>query len=321
MQKQPMLRLAVPYDERILGLPNQGFRTLIEALWETTHPFFDIWKCHANDLLADTAYDAVFLVRTVGGSETHLKHYSSHNIFIAIWHDDLHRHLWTKDEINQLWLKRCDQANIIFLPYFRQMFDFKIYRPFIPKMLSSPWSVPDKIFHFARPWESRIPKILFSGMVARQYPLRKRIRNYILRTGVSDFDIQEHPSYNVGNLSHDIIGQRYYERLGQYQGAIVTSAQRPVNYTVAKYFEVPGCGTLSFMEKTPDLLDFGFVEDENYIPITRWNYKRQIKIIHSQEGIRIADRGCQLVMKRHTHSVRIANILSHIYSYIKARSI
>jgi hypothetical protein len=309
---QGKIRLAVPYNERLLGHPNQGYRTLLEALGSAHDPAFDIFNCHESQLLADDSYDAVFSILSGGTSFLHLDWYRKTNKLLAIWQDDLHRYLWHHDEMLELLFARIDCADVIFLPYFRQFLTHKIYKPYFNKAVSLPWSVPDWMFGIATPWNERKDQALISGMVARQYPFRRKIKRYIEKSKDPLFTVLEHPSYQIGDPKHGIIGRAFYEELARHKGGIVTSAKKPINYTVAKYVEVPACGCLAFMEKTPDLRDMGFVDGENYIHITNWNFKSKIKLLRSDEACTIAQAGRELIKRAHTHSQRIKIILFEI---------
>ena len=92
---------------------------------------------------------------------------------------------------------------------------------------------------------------------------------------------------------------------------------RKIDYTVGKYMEIPACGCLPFMEKTPDLSELGFVDGEHYVSINRWNYKKRFEAIYSAEAEGIAKAAQELIRKRHTHSHRVSTILDEIIRRLK----
>lgn len=314
------LRLAVPYYERLFDLPNVGFATLLEAIWETRDSRVEIIKCHADDLLKRTDYEAVLLVRRVGSTPDHLKWYTQHGIKVAIWADDFHRYLWKNDDHARRLVERFEIASVIFLPYFFQFVQHKVFRPYFSKAVHVPWSVPEWIFEIDNPWGQRRQAVLLSGAVAKQYPLRRWIRSYIRLSRDPLFQHLEHPSYR--SLTHGFVGRAFYQELAKYRGAIATTAHtsKPIEYTVAKYVEIPACGTLAFMETTPDLFSLGFVENENFISISRFNFTNKAKVLFSTEGEKIARAGRDLIRRRHTHGIRISLMIDMMLSHFGSGS-
>jgi hypothetical protein len=295
-----------------MDLPNQNFRTMLECLWQVDHERIKTICVHEDDLISDIEYDVVFTTRTVGASKKHLHFYRDKGILLTVWHDDLHRHRLTRDVYVDDLLAKFNQADLIFLPYYRYFLNDPTYESHWQKAFELPWSVPSWIFRLSKPWSNRENKILLSGMVARQYPLRKKIKRYFEKSNDNHLFFLKHPGYRNGNSNHDIIGRKYYKMLSSLTGAVVTTAKKPINYTVAKYMEIPACGALAFMQRTPDLDKLGFVDGLNFVSISKWDYKKKLKIIDSDEAKSIARAGQQLIQTKHTHPIRVNSILSKI---------
>jgi hypothetical protein len=214
---------------------------------------------------------------------------------------------------NQQWramrhrmFQRCDY---ILLPYYRQFFGYEEYRPYWNKAVYFPWFAPDRCLTLGTPFESRLEKILLSGAINTYYPLRSEIAKYASR--VTIVDVLAHPSYDRKNRSHRIIGDSFYNCLAKYKAAIATSLT--LEYTVAKYIEIPANGCLMLGEPTDDLSNLGFVDEHNFLAINGGNYRDRIKsLFHCSDIEKIAAAGRELIRKRHTTSVRMREMLEII---------
>jgi len=318
MAKKKM-RIAVPYTDRMLVLPNSGFYTLAEALWNTTRDDCEVLKLHESELLARSDYDVVFLIRRrIAADQAVLDHFARTNKRIAVWLDDLHFYRWRVPYVPRQLLQVFDLADLVFVTYFHQLRLWRPYQRFLDKVVWSPWSVPDWIFEFSEPWSARKDRVLVSGACGVHYPLRRRLFRYG-REGAQDIiDTLEHPGYDKAATRGGTTGRAFYALLGSYRGAVATTAAswchlgRNIDYTVAKYVELPACGCLPFMEETPDLRELGFREGEHYVSINRWNYRQRLDAIRSTEAEGIAKAAQGLVRQRHTHSRRVGLILDEI---------
>jgi hypothetical protein len=305
----------VPFDERIFGLPNQGFRTLIEAFWNYSDARISVVGAHASTLLERDDYDAVLVIRNVAGSAAHLRHYAKHSIPLAVWQDDIHRYMWTNDEESRLQAQRFEMAAVILLPYFEQFVEHRTWKAHHGKAIRTPWSVPDWIFDLARPWSTRDATALLSGKVSRQYQLRSLISLYARICKDPLIRTLDHPGYDARNPGHRITGRAFYDVVASVKAAFATTAHAMrgrIDYTVAKYVEIPACGALALMEETSDLDSLGFIDGVNCVRIRPWNFREKSRFIFSADAERVASAGMNLVRSRHSHGVRVAEMAAAI---------
>ena len=317
--------LAVPVNDHIRRLPNKGFVGMINSLRAhgTDDLPISVLALEEEDLLRRSDYNAVFLLRRIGWGDEYVRHFKRNQIFIAAWQDDLFSSSWRTAQRRAYLMDRFSAADLIFLPYLRNFLLDSEYRRFARKAVALPWAVPDTLFDDRALWAERAPRVLLSGRVSWAYPLRAAIRRDAQTDSSTFVDVLQHPGYHASNSARGTVGMDYYRMLSSYRGAIATTlhVKRPpmfgkslMNYTVAKYFEIPGCGCLSFFERTPDLEQLGFVDGENYIAIDRANFRRKLSLVVSDEGKEIAERGRSLVQSRHTFSCRVHMILSCVLS-------
>lgn len=303
------MRIVIPYTKRFLSLPNQNFRTLMDGFMSYGRARDINIRCiNENDILQYNDFDILLSLRTFGlQSEQVIQHYRRHGIRIVVWHDDIHRY-WLRFAVAS---KRIafvmEIADLVFLVYCNQAAKYWLYRKHMHKCVWMPWSVPDRYFDYpTTPWQERKDAILLSGRISRQYKLRNRIYEYISRHENLNVDILEHPSYDVKNPLHRIIGIAFIEFLASYKYAIATTAY---DYTVAKYMEIPAAGCLLIAEPTSDLPQLGFRDGENCIMIARDNYKETLCRRELLGDERMARRGYDLVRNNHVHSLRIMKMM------------
>lgn len=309
------IRIAVPYTNRLFSFPNIGFRTLAEALWNAQDDSCEIVKLPESDLPRRDDYDVVFLIRKIGTDQALLDHFAKTGKRIAIWVDDLHCFYCRVPCASERLICLFDKVDLIFTPYYHQFHLWKLYRRFVDKVVWSPWSVPDWIFEDSVHWKDRRDRVLLSGCCSVQYPLRKRLFQYA--HGSDCIDILDHPGY-AGTRQKGVVGREFYKLLSSYKGAIATTGstrlriKRVIDYTVHKYFEIPACGCVPFMEVTPDLGELGFVDGLNFISITRSNYQKRLRFIHSREAEGLARASQNLIREKHTDKHRARAIIDSI---------
>ncbi|MCC6581230.1 MAG: hypothetical protein IT440_12415, partial [Phycisphaeraceae bacterium] len=176
------MRMVIPYTDRLLNLPNQNFRTMMEAIVAIgVGRGLDVRCIAESDLMSEDNADIVLSIRTIGiQSEAHIQHYKRNGIRIVMWHDDILKH-WARTPL--VYVPRngpiahfLERADLAFLPCFHQGMKFSAYRRFQHKCVWMPWSVPDVYFDTARrPWSERKDAVLLSGKISWQYRLRRRI--------------------------------------------------------------------------------------------------------------------------------------------------
>jgi hypothetical protein len=308
------LRVAVPYSDTMYTYPDKYYLTLAEAFWNCNRPDVRIVKLHANDLLTTTGYDAVFLIGSFTAEENQLERLAKSGVLLCLWHDDLHAFKYRMAVPSKVIAAWAEVAGLVFVPYLDLWERWEVFRRNSHKVVWLPKSVPEWIFDCGLPWADRQDRVLISGFSSCVYPLRRKI-----------FRLAAQPSSVVESLQHsgygsqeNVVGRDYFRFVGSYRAAAVTTVHlitglcRPLRYTVAKYFEIPACGCLPFMEKTPDLGALGFTEGEHYVEINDRNFERQFARVHSAEAPQMAASARRLVLERHTHAHRVETVLSEI---------
>jgi len=318
------IRIAVPYAEGMLKVPNQNFWGLAEALWNTKHNDCEVIKLHESELLTRDDYDVIFFVRRKWFNT--YERCLAGNKYVVLWVDDVHWFHWRVPYAPAKMVHRFERADIIFVAYLHQFCLWKPYKRFINKVVWLPWGVPDSVFENSMPWQDRKDKVLLSGMCSVQYPLRRRMFRYAKSNKNCNIDILNHPGYARTNVQSGITGRDFYQLLGGYKGAIATTGstrmriRRSIDYTVSKYFEIPGCGCVPFLEETPDLAELGFVDELNYISINRWNFKKKMAFINSREAKGVAMAAQELVRSRHTVRHRAYLALDKIAEHLQGKT-
>jgi hypothetical protein len=114
--------------------------------------------------------------------------------------------------------------------------------------------------------------------------------------------------YNRSNSKYnDEPGIKYLETLSQYQGSFIFFAVFPINFILAKVFEVMLAGCIAFIEPNESLKnDLGLIEYEHYVPVLMTNNKMVFdtnyynKYLGTQEGLRIAKNGFNYIKNNFT---------------------
>jgi len=153
----------------------------------------------------------------------------------------------------------------------------------------------DKETHKSPLWSNRkADKILLTGVLGR--PEHYRLRKFC--KGV----------YGVTYVGKGAgyVGNAYAELLGMYRTAIAACSTT----SVYKYFEIPACGALSFMEVNEQngCDNLGFIDGENAVFINRKNYRERLteyrKTRDNPKWQRIAENGRRLVLERYENRVQ-----------------
>jgi len=231
----------------------------------------------------------------------------------AVFLDDFH--WWDKKGLD-LRLFFFDRIDLIFLPYYRSIMKYEVYSEFRNKFVSLPWWSVDHCFSINSPWLKRKNKILFSGAHFEYYALREKILSSKHRF------VEVLPTCGYSNFSHPHHGRAFLDYVSNFKGMIGTSASpgspkydksivHPLDYTLLKVFESLGCGCLSFLEKTEDFKELGFVEYKHYIPIDANNFKNQfLYLTHNVNVSRdIAKEGREFVRLQHSTKNRVISVL------------
>ena len=123
-------------------------------------------------------------------------------------------------------------------------------------------------------------------------------------------EILSYSRYNRSNsLYNDDAGLKYLQTLSQYQGSFIFFAIHPINYILAKVFEVMLAGCIAFIEPNKSLKkDLGLIEYEHYVPVLMINNKMVFdinyynKYLGTREGLRIAKNGFNYIKNNFTDS-------------------
>ncbi len=144
--------------------------------------------------------------------------------------------------------------------------------------------------------EAPLPKCILSGATGKFYPLRQHAaRN-------PDVVVLQHPGYAGGAKAggSGLFGEAYARELSKYRCAVTCSAV--IDYTVAKYMELPAAGCLLLATHTPDLHLLGFEDGVNYLRVDEATFDATLGGILARpeafESIRRA--GFELARARHS---------------------
>lgn len=122
------------------------------------------------------------------------------------------------------------------------------------------------------------------------------------------FEILPYSRYNRSNtLYNDDAGLKYLNILSEYQGSFIFFAIYPINFILAKVFEVILSGCIAFIEPNESLKnDLGLIEYEHYVPVLMSNNKIILdinyynKYLGTEEGLRIAKNGFNYIKNNFT---------------------
>jgi len=236
----------------------------------------------------------------------------SKGIKLIIWQDDLHA-LWRN--MNKTWTedvtdRRYDCADMILSP--SKKFYINLNHKYAGKTEQYFYCFNESFYkelpinNFYR----RQNKIILSGALGPQYPIRHAFYNYYRMNkgkGLAKYiDILNHPGYDRQKNKH-MSGLSYYKHINSYKGAFFGYYVQPMNYPLAKIIEILACGTLGFFEYNRSLDDLGLVKFKHYVPIKMNNLNQPlmdmeyyIYYLQSKKGEEIAREGCKYVRERFT---------------------
>lgn len=170
---------------------------------------------------------------------------------------------------------------------------------------SLPWCVLDRLLNDVK-IDVQDNRVLGFGQTGG---LVYDLREWSFDTGVLS-------SFNyAGSGNKKFFGDDYYHWLRNYDACVVAMSSKELyNYTVAKFFEVPSQGLLLFGFKTVDLEEFGFVDELNYIRITKENFFLKIKDYNNnpEAYLKIRRNGLELIKNNHTVSKRLEQLKSYL---------
>lgn len=252
-------------------------------------------------------YDPLF-------TEPNYKIFREKGLKLLLWQDDLH-HLWRNQ--NKTWTdevsdRRFDRTDVILSP--SKKFYQNLQHPYLSKTEFYFYCFNENFFNKlpVNNFFKRKNKIILTGAVGYQYPLRNQIYNFWRWNkesgrGFSKYiDVFNHPGYDR-HKNGGRTGLDYYKLLNGYKGAFMAYLVHPINYPVAKIVEILACGTLGFFQYDKVLDEMGLVRFKHYVPIKMDNLgkmdmdeKYYLKYLTTQEGEKIAAEGCKFVREKFT---------------------
>jgi hypothetical protein len=297
------INILIPYDENWYLGGNHFFNSLIAAFTNYNDSRIS-YTTVSIDNLNDTAADGVLMIRCHAYDKVREAKFKK----VYLFHDDFHKIKYRTIFPSRELAKIIDFVDIYFSTYLNY-FDFKIFNKYHYKSHWVPFSVSEDILiNPTKNWIERKDEIFLSGFDSLIYPFRQILIKEHSKGNISKLNYIKHPGYHNNS---GLFANGYYEYLKNIKSAIVTTVKAPYNFSVMKYFEIPACGCLPFIENNPELSSLGFVDGKNCVIINRRNFKRKFNILNSPLAAQIASNAYEHVKLNHTHNKRI-NYISDV---------
>ena len=226
------------------------------------------------------------------------------------------------------WVKVANWADAVmmryrFSPYIKQDLLGRIvqYRKFDPEYyinkihsptLYFPWFTDPEIY---KPISEKEHDVVFLGAHRKKvYPLRHQIVNElpeICKERNWSYLIRDRPpgktlERNIEKLKHEgyIVGDLYAKTIASSK--IFIFGNSIFQYPLSKYFEIMGSRTLILANTPQTSEELGFIAGENYVSITKDNWKEKLVyyLENESERDRIAENGYRHVLENHSTSSR-----------------
>lgn len=226
--------------------------------------------------------------------------------------DDLH---WPDEEFLDDMLAAIKRADLVFSPYADHVDKIPEYAECGSKFRTLPFALP--WWFEPTEWRGRYDTIACSGSTSPEiYPLRTEI----MSSESLMVSTIPHCTYDVTNAPAGSFFRNGYARwMGKHMGALATTGfgRFPNNdnipYLVSKYLE---CAAMAcpFFEEIPGLAELGFVAGENYVPISKHDWKDKFKYYLRDpiEMRRIWLNSSGLVAQHHMIKTRAAHFLEDV---------
>jgi hypothetical protein len=192
-----------------------------------------------------------------------------------------------------------------------------------PSWYFLPYSIDPKKFYPRFPKEHDVTLI---GSVAARYPVRKaaweELPDFCHQYGFKCLMNNKgpRPSWEAAKWENDsryYIRDRYAEALGKSRFFIFCGGI--YGYPVQKYFEVPASGCLPLAERLRGWgKTLGFIDGETYVAVDKRSWKEKILYYNKNyaEASKIIEKGRKLVLKRHTHQLRVREFLEILERFL-----
>lgn len=176
-------------------------------------------------------------------------------------------------------------------------------------ILHSAWAVDPEIF---RPLglRRRYDIASLGAHTAGKYPFRIAARQYL----EGQRELRFFRRQRVGG--HD--GPRFARALNRLRSCFTCASVYKA--TLMKYFEIPACETLLFAEATEALPALGFRDGENFVAVTPQDFREKFSSYLCEEPAervaRIARAGRELILARHTWTIRVRELLAEFRRFL-----
>src|SRR5215831_14274585 len=285
-------------------ISNYGWKHIeISKLWNGSRTLTDNLIEEFGELPAVMLFSEAY--EFLQARATDIQRLDCRRCFLA---DDLH---WWDEEMRQMKSISFSLCETILSTYAYAWSTFYPELAGLKKLVWVPHSAsPDFMFPY-----NHIPEnsIFLSGAMSEHYPLRQLMMHLHERCAYP-IKYYRHPGYDVSYDydSNEAIGRGYAEKINKHRVAFTDCST--FKYVVAKYFEIPATGALLVAEDavSAQLKELGFVENANYIPVSKVNLEDRIRYVldekNREEVDHIRRRGQELIWQRHKTSDRARQI-------------
>jgi len=293
-----MMRIACLYKKDDRGMSgehwtNNAYRFFRNGLLETALSDVDIIPVDGEVRVRDLgSYDAIILYSLENLDPVGLNNLSAVKIARG---PDAHN-------INEQWLERADRAGISLVinhqtpEYVRKFLPYKYpYEQII-------FGINEEI-HKSTDWRKRkADRILLTGNTGRS-------EHYELRSLCREKTYVHYIGKGAG-----FVGDDFPDLLNMYRAAIAACTTT----SVYKYFEIPACGCLSFMEVNEEngCGNLGFENGVSAVFINKHNYKRKMReYLRTQDDEKwqeIAEEGRRFVLSRYENKLQVEKLINLI---------
>ncbi|XJZ28208.1 glycosyltransferase [Bacillota bacterium Lsc_1132] len=194
----------------------------------------------------------------------------------------------------------------------------KLFPQFKDRLIWFPHHVPLTIFKDYQ-LEKEINWLMTGAMFKHLYPVRVKMFEIMQRE--SGFVYHSHPGYkNLGDTSHRVlVGEEYAKEINRAKMQITCDSID--HFPVMKYFETLACNTLLLATTSQELSDLGFIDGKTFVAVdpSKIYEKGYYYLHHEKERLEIAQRGYEMVRKRHATETRVKYLLEKIQEIIGNR--
>lgn len=193
----------------------------------------------------------------------------------------------------------------------------KLYPQYKERFRWLPCHVYKPVFHNKYDVNKEIDYLMMGNTRADLYPLRDRMLRKM--NDVEGFLYHAHPGYVYLSAIQELMtytGERYAREIARAK--IFLTCGSSYDYPLAKYFEVPACGTLLLASGFPELRDLGFKNKKTFVEINHRNFKEKAEyyLKHEEERENIIKRAYKLIQSRHTTDIRVRQFVDMIRQFL-----